>query len=86
MSELINLNDTIVFNLTDLGKTHFDEVFLKEKEFYNYPTPRTIKDFIQEDGSYKMQLHEFIFSFGKSFFNGAPSYIKDNVIQVDSWS
>lgn len=85
MSELINLNDTIVFNLTELGKTHFDAVLLKEKEYYNFPKASTMNDFIQADGSYKMLLHAFMFSFGKSFFNGAPSYIKDNVIQVDSW-
>lgn len=86
MSEFINLNDTIVFNLTDLGKTHFDDVLLKEKEYYNFPKANTMNDFIQEDGSYKMRLHEFMFSFGKSFFNGAPSYIIDNSIKVDSCS
>lgn len=78
MDKNINLNQQISFKLTKQGKEHFQNVLNKEKEIYKYPTTVQLDSFLNSDGIYVMQLHEFMFSFGKEFFNGSPNYLENN--------
>lgn len=78
----INLNQYVKFNLTDLGKEHFSKLLEKESKEFNYLKAKTLNEYIQKDGSYKIQFHEFSFSFGRAFFVGAQNYIVDNTLSI----
>lgn len=82
----MNINDQVTFYLTTEGKKQLQRHIQQWNIDYSSENFSMLKDhydnYIQEDGSYEMQLWEVMNVFGSGMFMGAKPLFKDNKINI----
>lgn len=77
----VNINDYVIFNLTDYGLETLKALLLEEASEFDFPQPRKSEIFKGEDGSYRMQLHEFAFLLGRELYIGNQNIVENNLLK-----
>jgi hypothetical protein len=82
----VNLNQKVKFHLTEEGKTYLKAFNESEIKTYGSSFKPASLNYDAKTGMVVMQLHEFMYTFGRGTFVGAPNYIVDNNIFISNES
>jgi hypothetical protein len=81
----VNLNDRVLFVLTDFGNECWDKLANAEMVEFNASTPRQKEKATlnPDDPTLKMQLWDFANFFGPKLFVGSPNIFVDNTVKIE---
>lgn len=77
----VNINDYVVFKLTEYGFDTLEKLLIEEASEFSLPQARKVENFRVEDGSYRMQLHEFAFLLGRELYIGNKNIVEENTLK-----
>lgn len=81
----VNLNDRVLFVLTDFGNECWDKLAQAEQAQFNDPAPRQKEKATDDpnDPTLSLPMWDFMNFFGPKMFVGSPNLFVENTVKIE---